>query len=46
MVGPLVFFSLFNTFSFSYDHHLDDDDPQVTQHIEIAIGATAAAAWA
>ena len=40
------FLILLYTFSFSYDHHLNDDDPQVTQHIEMAIGATAAAAWA
>ena len=46
--GPSGFFSpfliLLYTFCFSYDHHLNDDDPQVTQHIEMAIGATAAAA--
>ena len=44
MVGPPVLFSLFfkkkmllQIFRYSYNHHLNNDNPQVTQHIQIGI---------
>ena len=45
MVGPPVLFSLFffkkkmllQIFCYSYYHHLNNDNPQVTQHIQIGI---------